>query len=390
MDMGAEAGNYKGVMLCNRPMDQPSKPGPALSAPEKPPFRPSGVGGEPAGLNPAKENLISNMNAVKDEAMRRRIEDGPAQGPVSFLSKHRKWLAEMARKKANLNEELKRSAQGAEQKRSRFVAYTREMRQAVRERAMELQEQGLEYAASSAALPQKQQQQQQHYEEEEPEPAPPPKPKPKAAAAPAKPKWAMTEDEADIMDDAEAAELVDFAASLDYDAYIDDLEVRQALNVIRERIDGQKALEAAAAAAEEAASTSGDWRSSFLKEWNGADDDGAGSVRSSRRAPVPAAEATGDEGKPEWDASTRAGEEGAPRANASARAAAEQLRRENPNLAQKHSVSSLARVVERAEMGIEHLPPLRVVTVIENPRVASKGGHVDPSNLPYLHRNPAV
>ena len=41
-------------------------------------------------------------------------------------------------------------------------------------------------------------------------------------------------------------------------------------------------------------------------------------------------------------------------------------------------------------MGIEHLPPLRVVTVIENPRVASKGGHVDPSNLPYLHRNPAV
>ena len=60
----------------------------------------------------------------------------------------------------------------------------------------------------------------------------------------------MTEDEADIMDDAEAAELVDFAASLDYDSYIDDLEVRQALNVIRERIDGQKALEAAAAAAE--------------------------------------------------------------------------------------------------------------------------------------------
>ena len=36
----------------------------------------------------------------------------------------------------------------------------------------------------------------------------------------------------------------------------------------------------------------------------------------------------------------------------------------------------------------EDLPPLRVVTVIENPRVPTKD--VDPSNLPYLHRNPAV
>ena len=51
----------------------------------------------------------------------------------------------------------------------------------------------------------------------------------------------MTEGEADDADDAEAEDLLAFASGLDYDAYIDDLEVRQALSVIRERIDAQKA-----------------------------------------------------------------------------------------------------------------------------------------------------
>ena len=35
------------------------------------------------------------------------------------------------------------------------------------------------------------------------------------------------------------------------------------------------------------------------------------------------------------------------------------------------------------------LPPLKIVTIHENPRVTD-GGNVDPSNLPYLHRNPAI
>jgi hypothetical protein len=40
------------------------------------------------------------------------------------------------------------------------------------------------------------------------------------------------------------------------------------------------------------------------------------------------------------------------------------------------------------ELTAEELPPLRVVTIVENPRVPTKD--VDPSNLPYLHRNPAI
>ena len=38
----------------------------------------------------------------------------------------------------------------------------------------------------------------------------------------------MTEDEADEVMEGEAAALVDFAQGLDYEKYMDDLEVRQA------------------------------------------------------------------------------------------------------------------------------------------------------------------
>lgn len=44
----------------------------------------------------------------------------------------------------------------------------------------------------------------------------------------AKPKWAMTADEADDFEDEEAAALVDFASGLDYEGFIDDLEVDSA------------------------------------------------------------------------------------------------------------------------------------------------------------------
>ena len=56
---------------------------------------------------------------------------------------------------------------------------------------------------------------------------------------------------------------------------------------------------------------------------------------------------------------------------------------------------ALASMVEKSgatrsamTMSEAALPPLRVVTIVENPKVAEK--EVDASNLPYLHRNPAV
>jgi len=203
----------------------------------------------------------------------------------------------------------------------------------------------------------------------------------------------------DAMEDMEALALVDFAKDLDYDSYIDDLEVRQALQVIRERIDTQKALEEVAGAIEDSeealAAAGGDWRSQFLSEWNG-DDDARSTA--SKRAPIPhdnfgeAADGT----KPDWDSSTNAGDRERGGMAASSRAMAEQLLAENPEMKSKHSVKSLASMVEKhggtrgslGQISEDQLPPLRVVTIIENPKVGHK--EIDASNLPYLHRNPAI
>jgi len=166
--------------------------------------------------------------------------------------------------------------------------------------------------------------------------------------------------------------------------------VRQALNVIRERIDTKKAMDAVAADVDEAddkiAAAGGDWRAQFVSEWNGDD----AKSTASRRAPIPRDE-FGEGGatkQPEWDVSTAAGDARETRVSGAAREMAEQLLNDNPDMRAKHSVKSLASIVEKSRTTEAELPPLRIVTVVENPRVAEK--QIDPSNLPYLHRNPAI
>lgn len=51
-----------------------------------------------------------------------------------------------------------------------------------------------------------------------------------------KPKWAMTEDEELDVELDEAKELLDFAANLDYDKYMKDVEVQQAIAAMKERV----------------------------------------------------------------------------------------------------------------------------------------------------------
>ena len=67
----AEAGNYKGVMLCNRPMEQASRPGPQMTAaPEPPSFRPVGLPADDADLHPARGEALRDgepeARAVRD------------------------------------------------------------------------------------------------------------------------------------------------------------------------------------------------------------------------------------------------------------------------------------------------------------------------------------
>jgi hypothetical protein len=52
----------------------------------------------------------------------------------------------------------------------------------------------------------------------------------------AKPAWAMTQKQTEEVKEQEIDDLLEFAYDLDYDKYMEDFEVRQAFEVIRERI----------------------------------------------------------------------------------------------------------------------------------------------------------
>ena len=130
---GGDAGNYKGVMLCNRPSDSSPAGGPEIK-PEMnaPQFRPGGLPAEQIGLNPPRDNRMTNVKLAHDE--HDRLVAARPEGPTNFLSKHRKWLAEIAKKKKAVHAELEASLAAQATRNKKFVAYSSTLRDAVRGR----------------------------------------------------------------------------------------------------------------------------------------------------------------------------------------------------------------------------------------------------------------
>jgi len=52
-----------------------------------------------------------------------------------------------------------------------------------------------------------------------------------------KPKWCLTKEEAEEINDKEDEKLIEFAQNLDYDKYMKDMEVREALYLIKSKIE---------------------------------------------------------------------------------------------------------------------------------------------------------
>jgi hypothetical protein len=73
-----------------------------------------------------------------------------------------------------------------------------------------------------------------------------------------KPAWAMTEKELVEKEDKEVDTLIDFAYDLDYEKYIEDFEVRQALEAIKERVKEIRNDE--------------NWKKELVDEWNHPED----------------------------------------------------------------------------------------------------------------------
>ena len=69
-----------------------------------------------------------------------------------------------------------------------------------------------------------------------------------------KPAWATTEKQQEEEKEAEVDELIDFAYDLDYEQYMEDYEIRQALAIIKQRVNEIK--------------EDGDWKQNIADEWN--------------------------------------------------------------------------------------------------------------------------
>ena len=99
------------------------------------------------------------------------------------------------------------------------------------------------------------------------------------------------------------------------------------------------------------------------------------------------------EKKPEWDASTTASKKDKTIEEKMASKIAKEVLKDNPKLRQVHSGNSVKQILEReakrqmllAAQGGEYKGP--VISRVEEKGTRDKD---DPSNLPYLHKHPAV
>lgn len=179
-------GNYKGVMLCNRPNDPTNKPqreGPV-------PFISRVTVKEQLGLNPATKLVL------KPPQPKRSLE---------ILSRHKLWLSQLQKQKEL---DLQKSLE-----------------------SQKLQEKKLKKMKKKYAKPENPKKPEQKLTENNL----------KSLENENKPKWALTEEEAQKVEEKEQEkevdELLQFVNELDYDKFISDLEIRQALEIVKERVE---------------------------------------------------------------------------------------------------------------------------------------------------------
>lgn len=230
-DGGVSIGNFKGVMLCNRPFaggqgaakaaaGGASGAGESSTGVMQPPF----LGGKP--FEPLHPRGVDPSTRERKQTVAERSKSGTA------LSRHKKWLRDLQRQREHMRELVMEEQRVQERKARKFAETQKKMRDAVRGvntegeakddlpmrdgdsgddraegKAGESKAGGaseLQAAILSAAQEKK---------------------VAKAKKGGNVPAWAVTEEEKERLEDEEADELLDFAANLDYDAFVDDVSL---------------------------------------------------------------------------------------------------------------------------------------------------------------------
>lgn len=384
----ASIGNYKGVMLCNRPnefgqVQKPERQG-------KAPFISRVDPKEKIGLNPTKKVIV----------VQKRKKD-----TNSILTRHKRYLKMLQEKR--LIEKLEKEEE--DNKKAETMKKFKEQTSLQRKKIKKLKTEKEQNKAGETQeiSPQPSPEKTQPLGEEEAKVAQLTqenvkeftKKNPKKSTK-ARPAWAKTEQQLKQEEEDEIDDLIEFAYDLDYEKYMEDLEVRQALALVRERVQEIK--------------KDNEWRENAEKEYEhpanpneGKPDDDARSAVSirtsvtgrsnlskvSKKSEFREEIAREDAQKKEqWDASTNAEKREATVEERLATKLADQILENNPNLKGVHSKTSMRKMLEKeaARQLID-----QEGGNFDGPKIATLKDHemkkgVEASNLPYLHKNPAI
>eukprot|EP01064_Diplonema_japonicum_P020261 TRINITY_DN2942_c0_g2_i1.p1 TRINITY_DN2942_c0_g2~~TRINITY_DN2942_c0_g2_i1.p1 ORF type:complete len:431 (+),score=66.85 TRINITY_DN2942_c0_g2_i1:86-1378(+) len=402
--------NYKGILLCDRPSDHKMVVGVA-EQPFLPPGRAErdlfgmpGRGEEGClGLQPSTERV--NRNNV---AKQTRTENSKHVAPTA-LSRHRKWLKSLSVATKQLKLDSMEAAINKDTIQKRFQEKERVKRQSVIHGTTDDTHRA---GTPTGGL----------------NPSPPSSARSEVAAslpgispsstvsetrkekksAKQKPKWAMTEDEAFESEMKDAQKLVDFAVNLDYDKFIEDYEVREALSIMRQRVEEL-------AHKKEAAEERDHDRADAESTCSGAVPDGAmidtterlkraKAKKSERRGAVGASTAN----ERDWDSSSNLDEVSRLIGDDALRLA-DYVLGKSENLKQVHSKQSLARILQDIAVNKDiHLPKdIPAFMEVSKPVIADISANASVfkqkriltdlknskdyvQNLPYLYRCPSI
>ena len=387
-------------MLCNRPF------GGVAAAAHKAisggdgnvPFRSAVIPHEPLGLNPSRE--------------RRAMIRVDRKKKNSALSRHKKWLKQLQKAKEQFQEQAIIEENAKEERRRKFAAQQAALRAEVRNTVEDAVDEvdALEMAATKLAeaeeindraieaemrkLNMYEQKNQEENEGKEEQILGKAQLK-RANNNKSKPAWALTENQKDQLEDEEADDLMDFANNLDVDKYLDDLEVRAALESVRQRIQELDNEEEE----EEDADLENNAENDYGSKYEEKDSNENQKPRKKRVKKVKLTKESlnaligeNDEGKKQDDDARSIA------SHASARSVLSDVK----SLRGIHSARSLAQLAKQTakEMGKNGAGPLAAIP--EKPFIPPKISVVDEkkgireeikdraSGLPYLHRNPAI
>lgn len=337
--------NYKGVMLCDRPAVDHRGPRPS-------PFNSAVVPPEQLGLNPTKK--INPYAMVQKE-----------KNKESVLYKHKEWLKMLQKVKRQEKVDEEQQDQDAAERKKRFMEYSKQLREAIRsgvpsQETQDTQEpvnNGQETYESYEKTADEGEYNNEKIDNSDDMDVPPLDLK--STVDVNKPAWAYTEDDAaereELKEEQDMETLLDFVQDLDFENYIDDLEVRQALELMKSRVTTIKSDR------------------SHTQQKDGTE----GETRQPISLPKVKEGQQSTEEREDWN--TKTGDEELKRPyTRESLMEAEHILQKSKDLQKIHSKASLGAKLEA----------LKEEDVVNREETREK--KIDVSNLPYLHRHPAV